>query len=119
MAYEVTNVKRGSSIIRCEGASTNNVSLADLSTNTSLETVSSASIRRIMWSTGGSITIARGETPNTIISLYDSGEMRLDDIGHSVANGGDGKIVVTIATGGTCFLEVSKTATYSMDLNLL
>ena len=119
MAYEITNVRRGSSVIRCEGAGTYTVTLNDLSTNTSLETVTSASIKRALWSTGGTVSVARGETPNTIITLYGSGEMRFDETGHAVANGATGNVVITIATGGSCFLEVSKTATYSMDLNLL
>lgn len=117
MAYEVTNTRRGSSIIRCEGASTNNVALSDLSTNTSLETVTSASIKRMTWSTGGSISVIRDEI--TVATLYGSGEMRLDELGHSIANSATSNITVTIATGGTCFLEVSKTATYSTDLDQL
>ena len=117
MAYEVTNTRRGSSIIRCEGASTNNVALTDLSTNTSLETVTTASIKRMMWTTGGNIAISRNG--NTVATLYGTGEMRLDDLGHSVANSAASDITVTITTGGTCFLEVSKTATYSTDLDQL
>jgi hypothetical protein len=93
--------------------------LTQLSANTALENVDSASIKRVTWSTGGTVTIGRGATPNTVATLYGSGEIRLDDYGHSLANGATGNIVVTIATGGTCFLEVSKTATYTTDLNLL
>lgn len=117
MAYEVTNTRRGSSIIRVDGASTNNVSLADLSTNTALETVTSASIKRLMWSTGGNIAISRDA--NSVATLYGTGEMRLDDLGHSVANNATANINVVITTGGTCFIEVSKTATYSTDLDQL
>ena len=117
MAYEVTNTRRGSSVIRVEGASTNNVALSELSTNTSLETVSSAQIKRLAWTTGGNIAIARGA--NTVATLYGTGEMRLDELGHSIANNAAEDIVVTIATGGTCFIEVSKTASYSTDLDQL
>jgi len=119
MAYEVVNSRRASSIIRCEGASTTNLALDTLSTNTDLEIVSSASIKRILWSTGGTVTVARGEAPNTLITLYGSGEMKLDEMGYSLANGATGNIVVTIATGGTCVMEVSKVATYSTDLDQL
>ena len=119
MAYEVSNSRRGSSIIRCEGAATYTIPLTQLSSNTALENVDSASIKRIAWSTGGTVTIGRGASPNTVTTLYGSGEIRLDDYGHSLANGATGDIVVTIATGGTCFPEVSKTATYTTDLNLL
>lgn len=117
MAYEITNVRRGSSVIRCEGAGTYTITLNDLSTNTSLETVETASIKRLLWSTGGTVGIARDMI--TVATLYGNGEMRLDDMGHSIANNATANIVITIATGGSCFLEVSKTASYSMDLSLL
>jgi len=119
MAYEIVNSRRASSIIRCEGASTINLALESLSTNTDLEIVSSASIKRIIWSTGGTVTVARGEPANTVLTLYGTGEMRLDELGYSLANGATGNIVVTIATGGTCVMEVSKVATYSTDLDQL
>ena len=38
MAFEITNQLRSSSIIRVEGASTVNVNVSQLSTNTALET---------------------------------------------------------------------------------
>lgn len=119
MSYEIINVKRASSIIRCEGVSNYTIQLSDLSTNTQIETVTSASIKRIGWSSNGYITIARGATPNTVSTLYGSGEIRLDEWGSSLANGSTGNIVVSIVTGGTVFLEVSKTATYSTDIGLL
>jgi riboflavin synthase len=119
MAYEIINARRGTSIIRAEAPGTYTVQLSDLSTNTSIETVTDASIKRVNWSSNGHINIARGSTPNTVISLYSSGEMRLDDYGYSLANGSTGNIVVTIVTGGSVVMEVSKTATYSTDLDKL
>ena len=119
MAYEITNNKRGSSIIRAVEAGTYTITLNDLSTNTALEVVSSASIRRINWSTNGSITLARGATPNTLLQLFGSGESRFDDYGHLLANNSTGNVVITIATAGTVTLEVSKAATYTTDLDKL
>lgn len=119
MSYEIINAKKGSSIIRCEGPATYTITLANLSTNTAIETVDSASIRRVNWSTGGTVVVARGATPNTMLTLYGSGEMRFDDYGYSLANNATGNVVVTIATGGTCVIELSKTATYSIDLDTL
>jgi hypothetical protein len=119
MAYEISNSRKGSSIVRCEGAATYTFPLNNFSSNTSLETVDSISIKRVNWSTGGTVTIARGATPNTVLTLYGSGEMRLDEYGHSLANGSTGNVVITIATGGSCLLELSKTATYSTDLDQL
>ena len=120
MSYEVSNTLRNSSFIRAEGAGTYTITLANLSTNTSLETVSSASIKKLNWTANstGSVTVARGATPNTVLSLFGSGEMKLDEYGHAVANGATGNIVITVAGSATIIMEVSKVATYSSDLGL-
>lgn len=119
MAYEIINARRGTSIIRADAPGTYTIELSALSTNTSIETVTDASIKRLNWSSNGYITIGRGATPNNMLSLYNSGEMRFDDFGYSMANGSTGNIVVTIATGGSVVMEVSKVATYSTDLDKL
>jgi len=119
MAYEIINSRKGSSIIRIDGTGTYTIQLSQLSTNTSLETVTDASIKRVMWSSNGNITIGRGATPNNMITLYNSGEMRFDEYGYALANGSTGNVVVTVTTGGSAVLEVSKVATYSTDLNTL
>jgi hypothetical protein len=41
--------------------------------------------------------------------------MRFDEFGGAITSNNTGTIVVTIATGGTIFLEVSKEATYNVD----
>jgi hypothetical protein len=87
--------------------------LADLRKNTAIETVTSADIKRVTWSTNGSITITRTITP--VLSLQGSGEMRFDEFGHSISNNNTSNVVVTIATGGTVVMELSKNATYSVD----
>ena len=117
MSYEIVNAKRGSSIMRVEGAGTYNVAPSAFSVNTALEVVSDVTIKRLFWTTGGSITVARGATPNTVLTLYGSGEMRLDDFGYTLANGSTGNVVVTIATGGSAVIEVGKTATYTTNLD--
>jgi len=120
MAFEITNQLRSSSIIRVEGASTVNVNVSQLSTNTALETVLSANIKRIAWSTGGSISIGRHAASNVLITLatlFNSGQMNFDELGTSLANNNTGNVVVTIATSGTVLLEMSKTATYTTDLD--
>ena len=43
--------------------------------------------------------------------------MRLDDLGYTLANTNTGNVVVTVVTGGSCVIELSKTATYSTDLD--
>lgn len=113
MAYEITKKLRGTTIIRVVGVDSVSIALANLSTEAN-ETVVSASLKRVNWTTNGSITITRGAT--NILSLYGNGEMRLDDYGHSIANGSTSNVVVTIASGGTCILELSKDTTYANNL---
>lgn len=115
MSLEVTNTLRGPSIIRCVEPGTYSVELTGLRKNTATETVTSADIKRVTWSTNGSITIARNQLP--VLSLQGSGEMRFDEFGHSIANSSTSNVVVTIATGGTVVMELSKQATFSVDVN--
>jgi len=120
MAFEITNQLRSPSIIRVEGASTVNVNISQLSTNTALETVVSANIKRIAWSTGGSIVVGRHDASNTLITLatlFNSGQINFDELGTTLANTNTGNVTVTINTSGTVILEVSKNTTYSTDLD--
>jgi len=113
MPFELINSIRSPSIIRIEGTGTTTVALANLSVNAN-ETVSSASIKRINWSTNGNIQIVRNSVP--IASLHGTGEMRLDEYGYSIANNSTSSIVITVNTGGTIVLEVSKETTYTTAL---
>ena len=113
MPFELINSIRSSSIICIEGTGTTTVALANLSVNAN-ETVTSANIKRINWSTNGSVQIVRNSVP--IASLHGTGEMRLDEYGYSIANNSTSSIVITVNTGGTVVLEVSKETTYATAL---
>jgi hypothetical protein len=113
MAYEITNILRSSSIIRVTDTGYANVSLANLAFNAN-ETVDSASIKRVNWATTGSISVLRGGT--TILNLYGTGEIRLDDYGHSIANNSTGNVQILVTTSGTIFLELSKDTSYATPL---
>ncbi len=117
MAYEVVNSLRGTSVIRVVDPGTYTITLANLSTNTQLETVTSANIKRIQWSSNGYISIGRGATPTPMLALSQSGDMYFDELGYSVANTNTGNVVVTVVTGGSCVIELSKQATYSTNLD--
>ena len=69
---------------------------------------------RVMWSTNGAITIARNGT--TVMQLHNAGDMVLTELGQTLANTPTGTIGITITTGGTALVELSKTATYTTDL---
>jgi hypothetical protein len=116
MPYEVVNNLRGTSIIRAVDPGTYTITLNNLSSNTDLETVIAANIKRILWSSNGYITIGRGATPTPMLSLSQSGQMKFDELGYSIANTNTGNVVVTIATGGSIVIEMSKIATYSTNL---
>jgi hypothetical protein len=113
MAYELTNTLRSSSIIRVVGAGTTTIELANLAVDAN-ETVTSANIKRLNWTTNGSISITRNSVP--LLSLHGNGELRADDFGHSIANNNTSAIVVTVASGGSAIIEVSKQATYANPL---
>lgn len=116
--YEVNNTLRGTSTIRVVDPGTYTITLANLSANSTLETVSAANIKRIFWSSNGYINIGRGATPTPMLALHGSGEMRLDDLGYSLANTNTGNVVVTVVTGGSCVIELNKIATYSTNLDI-
>lgn len=118
MSYEVNNTLRGTSTIRVVDPGTYTITLTNLSSNTQLETVTAANIKRVMWSSNGYISIGRGATPTPMLALSNSGEMFLDTLGYSLANTNTGNVVVTVVTGGTCVIELSKTATYSTNLDI-
>lgn len=113
MAYEITNTLRNTSIIRVVDAGTYTVAVEDLSSDAN-EVVSSASIKRVMWSTGGSISVTRNSVP--LLSLHGSGDMRLSDSGHTIANNSTSDIVITVTTSGSAVFEVSKQANYTTPL---
>ena len=115
MSIEIQNSLRGSSVVRCVDPGTYTVNLIDLRKNTTTEIVNSADIKRVTWSSNGNITVSRAaNTP--VLTLHNAGEMRFDDFGYSIANNNTSNVVITIATGGTIVLEVSKNSTYNVDV---
>ena len=110
MAFEITNTKRSSSIIRVVDAGTTTVYLANLAASGD-ETVTSADIRKVAWSTNGSIQIVRNGVP--VLQLHNAGVISFDELNHSIANNNTQSLVITVNTGGSLVMEVTKTATYS------
>jgi hypothetical protein len=113
MPIEITNSLRSSSLIRVEGAGTYYANLSSLAVDNN-EVISSANIRRINWSTNGNIQVVRNG--NNVVTLHNAGEIKLDEWGHSIANNNTSNVVITVVTGGTLFLEVTKVATYTTPL---
>ena len=113
MPFEITNTKRSASVIRVADTGTTTIALANLASDAN-ETVASANIRRLTWSTNGNIQIIRNSVP--VLMLHNSGTMMIDELNHSVANNSGSPIVITINTGGSMVMEVTKTATYATEL---
>lgn len=117
---EITNKLRAPSVIRVIepplSANTFNVSIAltDLATSEN-ETVTSASIKNVIWTSNGVINVVRGE--ELVLSLHGSGEMRLDDIAYSISKNSNTNIeILSPNARGTLILEVSKEAHYTTPL---
>jgi hypothetical protein len=115
MSYEIINTLKGGSIIRISNPGTYTITLNQLSSNTSLETVTSASIRKMIWSTNGSITVTRTGQSEPMVTVFNQHVMKFDEFGTTLSNTATANIVVTLASGGFCMLDVSKTATYSTN----
>ena len=113
MAYELTNRLHSSSILRVTGTGTTTLTLSNLSAG-GAETVTEASIKKILWTTGGNIAIKRGGTD--VITLHNSGEMHLDELGYAIANNSTANISVVVTTSGSAVIEIAKQATYDPAL---
>jgi hypothetical protein len=101
MAIEFNNTLRGTSIIRVEGVGAYTFSNNDLRASPNTESITAFEIHR---------------NSANIASLHNTGEARLDEWGYSInANRTWANANVTITTGGTLFMEVSKQATYNVD----
>jgi len=109
MAFEFINTTRSASVVRVIDAGTT-ISLANLS-STANETVTAANIRKVAWSTNGSIQIVRNSVP--ILTLHNAGTIEFDLLNTTLANNNNQPIVVTINTGGFVVLELTKEATYA------
>ena len=112
MAFEYINTLRSASIARIVDTGTT-IALANLSTGAN-ETITAANIRKIAWSTNGSIQIVRNSVP--IVMLHNTGTLEFDSLNTTLANNNTQPIVVTINTGGFVVLELTKEATYANSL---
>jgi len=117
MPIEITNKIRSTSLIRvAEGSSSGsviaaNIAISELAASNN-ETILSASIKGVLWTSNGAIDIFRGS--DLVLSLQGSGEMKLDDFAYSISTNNTTNIVISSPSArGTIILEVSKESTYS------
>jgi hypothetical protein len=105
MPLEIKNKSYNDTTISFVGAGTYTIPLANLGVDIT-ETISSADIKSLLWSTNNSITIKRSYVAAE--ELFGSGNLKLDEIPHSIANNKTGNIQVTINGGGSLFMQLSK-----------
>ena len=120
MPYEIVNAKRSKSTITVVGNTATLIALSSLSTNTETETITSASIGAVASTTDGYWRVYRGNNTSgtLVLELKDNNYLPFTQTDIAVANGATSNIYVTNSgTGGTLILQVSKTATYTTDLD--
>jgi hypothetical protein len=120
MPQEINNTLRSKSTIRITGNTNTLVTLAQLSSNTQLETVSAAAIAHVSSSSDGTWRVYRGNdaTGTLVLELNKNHTINLEDMGiGAIANAATSNVFATNdGTGGTLIMVMSKTATYSRDL---
>jgi S-adenosylhomocysteine hydrolase len=122
MAYEILNSLRTRSVIRVTGNTATRINLSQLSANSSLETVNSASLTHVITATDGKWVIYRGNDASgpVLLSLFGSNDLPFSVYDVSFANGATSNIYVTNSgTDGTLIMQFTKVATYSTDVGLL
>lgn len=122
MAYEILNSLRTRSVIRVTGNTATRINLSQLSANSSLETVNSASLTHVITTTDGKWVIYRGNDASgpVLLSLFGTNDLPFSVYDVSFANGATSNIYVTNSgTDGTLIMQFTKVATYSTDVGLL
>jgi len=122
MAYEIINTLRSRTVIRVTGNTATRINLTQLSANSSLETVNSASLTHVITTTDGKWVIYRGNdaTGPVLLSLFAQNDLQFSVYDVSFANGATSNIFVTNSgTDGSLIMQFSKVATYSTDVGLL
>jgi hypothetical protein len=121
MPLDISNSIRSKSVITVTGNTATAINLSTLSTNTAIETITAASIGLVASSSDGWWRIYRGDNTSgtLVLELRDSNYLPFTQTDVALANGATSNIYVTNSgTGGTLVLQVSKTATYSRNLDL-
>lgn len=120
MPQEINNTLRSKSTIRVIGNTSTLVTLAQLSSNTQLETVTAASIAHVSVNGDSTWRVYRGndQTGTLVLELNKNHTINLEDMGiGAIANSATSNVYITNdGTGGTLLMVMSKTATYNKDL---
>jgi hypothetical protein len=121
MPLDISNALRSKSVITVTGNTATAINLSALSTNTAVETITTASIGLVASSTDGWWRIYRGDNTSgtLILELEGNNYLPFTQTDIAVSTGASSNIYVTNSgAGGTLILQVSKTATYTRNLDL-
>ena len=121
IAFETTNRVKGPSSIRIHGVGTANINVQNTFATQGIdkERITGFAIQKCAWSTNGSIMIR--SSGQDVIELHSTGQINFAEDFAPIANTGSAVVgsqffQVTIATGGTVMLQVSKVANYDPAL---
>lgn len=120
MPLNITNAIRSKSVITLTGNTATRINLSQLSTNTSIETISAASIGMVATSTDGWWRIYRGNdaTGELVLELKDSNYLPFTQTDLAISSNATANIYVTNSgAGGTLIMQLSKVANYTINLD--
>ena len=120
MPYEIVNAKRSKSTVTVVGNTATLITLSQLSTNTATETITAAAIGAVVTSTDGFWRVYRGDNASgtLVLELKDNNYLPFTQGDITIANTATANLYVTNSgTGGTLILQLSKTATFTTDLD--
>jgi hypothetical protein len=119
MAHEIINSLRAKTTIRVVGNTATTITLADLSADVNVETVSEAAIAQISSSSDGVWRVYRGNDTNgvLILEIPNYANFILYEFDVSFANSATSNVHITNSgTAGTLIMQLAKTATYNPPL---
>lgn len=120
MPLNITNAVRSKSVITLTGNTATRINLSQLSTNTSIETITAASIGLVATSSDGWWRIYRGNdaTGELVLELKDNNYLPFTQTDLSISSNAAANIYVTNSgAGGTLIMQLSKTANYTINLD--
>lgn len=120
MSLNISNSIRSKSVITVTGNTGTRINLSQLSTNTSIETITAASIGLVAASSDGFWRIYRGddETDELVLELEGNNYLPFTQTDLAITSNATSNIYVTNSgSGGTLIMQLSKTANYTINLD--
>ena len=120
MPLNIVNATRSKSVITLTGNTATRINLSQLSTNTSIEQITAATLGLVATSSDGWWRIYRGNaaTGELVLELNGSNYLPFTQTDVAVSSNASSNIYVTNSgAGGTLVMQLSKTANYTINLD--